>query len=59
MKKVFLLIDDDKNVVAIYEAIEVAKAIKSEVEKKVKSNLRIEERTLNPDIYVIGVKGMS
>lgn len=59
MKKLFLLIDDESKVIAIYDTKDLAERLKPAIEKRLNVELTIEERTLNPELKLIGVKGMS
>lgn len=59
MKKLFLLIDEEKNVIAIYENKDLAERLKEPIERKLNVELTVQERTLNPDLKVVGIQGMS
>lgn len=53
--KVWLMIDKDKNVVAIYDSEELASKMKSPIEKKLNLELTVEERSVNIDIKMVGL----
>lgn len=55
MTSVFLLIDEEKNVVAIYDNEEFALKLKVPIEEKLSKKIHIEKRTVNQDIKVVGV----
>lgn len=55
MNHVFLLIDEQNNVVAIYSQQELAEKLKKPIEEKLKVQLRIEKRSVNLDIKTVGV----
>lgn len=55
MKEVYLLIDKDNNVIALYDESELATKMKKPIEEKLKVELTIQKRTVNLDISVIGV----
>lgn len=53
--KVYLLIDLNKNVVAIYDDETLAEKMKTSVEEKLNTKVTIEKRSVNIDIKAIGV----
>lgn len=55
MKYVYLMLDEAKNVVAIYEDEAVAQKLKKPIEEKLNLTLTIEKRSVNPDLKVVGV----
>lgn len=55
MKTVYLMIDTDKNVVAVYDDETLATKMKTSVEEKLKTKVTIEKRSVNLDIKTIGV----
>lgn len=55
MKIVFLLIDTDKNVVAIYDDETLANTMAGPVEEKLGIKVTVEKRSVNLDIKTIGV----
>ena len=55
MNHVYLLIDEQNNVVAIYSEQELAEKLKKPVEQKLNVKLRIEKRSVNLDIKTVGV----
>jgi len=55
MNKIFLLIDSDKNVVAIYDDEAVAIKMREPLESKLNLKLVVEKRSVNQDIKMIGL----
>lgn len=55
MNKVFLMLDANNNVVAIYTDKILAAKMKKSIEEKLKLELTVEERTVNLDIKMVGV----
>jgi hypothetical protein len=55
MRHVYLLINPEKDVVAIYDNEEMALKLKSHIETKLNTKLTIEKRSVNLDLGVIGV----
>ena len=55
MNKIFLLIDSDKNVVAIYDDEAVAIKMREPLEAKLNLKLVVEKRSVNQDIKMIGL----
>lgn len=55
MKSVYLMIDTEKNVVAVYDDETLAQKMKASVEEKLKTKVTIEKRSVNLDIKTIGV----
>lgn len=52
---VYILIDEDKNIVAVYENKDVAAVLKPALEEKICKKIEIKKRTLNPEISTIGL----
>lgn len=59
MRKLFLLIDDEGKVLAIYDNKDLAERLKPAIESRLNVELTLEERILNPELKMVGVKGMS
>lgn len=55
MKYVYLLVDEDKNVVTIYDDATLAEKMLGPIEEKLKTKLVVEKRTVNLDMSLIGV----
>jgi hypothetical protein len=53
--KVFLMIDANKNVVAIYSSKELAEKMKTHIEKQLNVALTVEERSVDIDIKMVGI----
>lgn len=59
MRKIYLLIDDENKVLAVYDNKDLAERLKPAIETRLNVELIMEERVLNPELKLIGVKGMS
>lgn len=55
MKYVYLLINPEKDVVAIYDSEELAKKVLPHLETKMKTKLTLEKRSVNLDLNTVGV----
>jgi hypothetical protein len=55
MNDVYLLLDESREVVALYDNKDLAEKMKKPIEQKFNKKLTIEKRTLNLDIKTIGV----
>lgn len=55
MKYVYLIVNNEKNVVAVYDDETLAKTMKVPLEEKFETQLVIEKRSVNQDIKMIGV----
>lgn len=55
MSIVYLLIDENKNVVALYDNLELATKLQKPIEDKLNVKLTIEKRTVNLELSVVGV----
>lgn len=55
MEQVYLMIDENKNVVALYSDETIASKMKLPIEEKLKVKLTIEKRSINLDLKVIGI----
>lgn len=55
MKYVYLLIDADKNVIAVYDDQTLAEKLKKPIEEKLQVQLTIDKRSVNLDIKTVGV----
>jgi len=55
MSSVYLLIDTEKNVVAVYDDENLAKKMKKPLEEKFKKELTVDKRSLNQDVSLVGV----
>lgn len=55
MNQVFLLIDENKNVVALYDSADLAQKMQKPIEEKLNVKVTIEKRTVNLELSTIGV----
>jgi len=55
MNHVYLVTDKDKNVIAIYTTVILANKMKPALEKQLNVELKIEERSVNQDLKMIGL----
>jgi len=49
-RSVYLLVDKDKNVIAIYDDQTLAETMKKPIEQQLNVELKIEKRSINQDI---------
>lgn len=55
MNVVYLMVDKDKNIVAIYTDQIIAKKMKKPIEEKLNLELTLEERSVNLDLKMVGL----
>ena len=55
MSKVYILLDSEKNIIAVYDDKNLVENMKKPIEEKLNTTLTIEERSVNLDLALLGI----